>query len=114
MEYLNLARRTIIPAKQCSSFVTLDCFLMPLFLIFNIIIIRSIFHSHSTSTQNTSTKENETLLAVGTAYVQGEDVAARGRILLFSVVKNPENSQILVCFFDSSLFANKSFCFMFN
>lgn len=45
---------------------------------------------------NTSTKENETLLAVGTAYVQGEDVAARGRILLFSVVKNPENSQILV------------------
>jgi hypothetical protein len=53
-------------------------------------------------------------LAVGTAYVQGEDVAARGRILLFSVVKNPENSQILVCFFDSSLFANKSFCFMFN
>ncbi|KAJ6359475.1 hypothetical protein OIU76_001076 [Salix suchowensis] len=45
---------------------------------------------------NTSTKENETLLAVGTAYVQGEDVAGRGRILLFSVVKNPENSQILV------------------
>ncbi|KAJ6881037.1 hypothetical protein NC651_027777 [Populus alba x Populus x berolinensis] len=68
MEYLNLERRTIIPAKQCCLF---------------------------TSTQNTSTKENETLLAVGTAYVQGEDVAARGRILLFSVVKNPENSQIL-------------------
>ena len=68
------------------------------FFFFNIIIIRSIFHSHSTSTQNTSTKDNETLLAVGTAYVQGEDVAGRGRILLFSVVKNPENSQILVCF----------------
>ncbi|KAL4287449.1 hypothetical protein AHAS_Ahas19G0187300 [Arachis hypogaea] len=36
---------------------------------------------------NTSSKENETLLAVGTAYVQGEDVAARGRILLFSLGK---------------------------
>ncbi|GJV23654.1 putative reverse transcriptase domain-containing protein [Tanacetum coccineum] len=35
--------------------------------------------------ENTTTKESETLLAVGTAYVQGEDVAARGRVLLFSV-----------------------------
>ncbi|KAI3970200.1 hypothetical protein MKW92_050293 [Papaver armeniacum] len=45
---------------------------------------------------NTTTKENETLMAVGTAYVQGEDVAARGRILLYSIGHNAENSQILV------------------
>ncbi|WJX66694.1 hypothetical protein P8452_51226 [Trifolium repens] len=45
---------------------------------------------------NTSSKENETLLAVGTAYVQGEDVAARGRILLFSLGKNTDNPQALV------------------
>uniref|UniRef100_A0A0E0KNE4 Cleavage/polyadenylation specificity factor A subunit C-terminal domain-containing protein n=1 Tax=Oryza punctata TaxID=4537 RepID=A0A0E0KNE4_ORYPU len=44
---------------------------------------------------NTTTKENETLLAVGTAYVLGEDVAARGRVLLFSFTKS-ENSQNLV------------------
>ncbi|XP_076921796.1 cleavage and polyadenylation specificity factor subunit 1-like isoform X1 [Bidens hawaiensis] len=41
---------------------------------------------------NTTTRENETLLAIGTAYVQGEDVAARGRVLLFSVESNTENS----------------------
>ncbi|XP_015877866.3 cleavage and polyadenylation specificity factor subunit 1 isoform X1 [Ziziphus jujuba] len=40
---------------------------------------------------NTTTKENETLLAIGTAYVQGEDVAARGRVLLFSIGNNPQN-----------------------
>ncbi|CAI0403493.1 unnamed protein product, partial [Linum tenue] len=45
---------------------------------------------------NTTTKENETLLAIGTAYVQGEDVAARGRVLLFSLGKNTDNSQVLV------------------
>ncbi|XP_037491951.1 cleavage and polyadenylation specificity factor subunit 1 isoform X2 [Jatropha curcas] len=45
---------------------------------------------------NTTTKENETLLAIGTAYVQGEDVAARGRVLLFSVVKTADNPQVLV------------------
>ncbi|XP_050221974.1 cleavage and polyadenylation specificity factor subunit 1 isoform X2 [Mercurialis annua] len=45
---------------------------------------------------NTTTKENETLLAIGTAYVQGEDVAARGRVLLFSVMRSTENSQVLV------------------
>lgn len=45
--------------------------------------------------QNTSTKENETLMAIGTSYVQGEDVAARGRVLLFSFTKS-ENSQNLV------------------
>ncbi|KAL3524193.1 hypothetical protein ACH5RR_017027 [Cinchona calisaya] len=45
---------------------------------------------------NSSTRENETLLAIGTAYVQGEDVAARGRIVLFSVERNADNSQILV------------------
>ncbi|THG14963.1 hypothetical protein TEA_018972 [Camellia sinensis var. sinensis] len=45
---------------------------------------------------NTTTKENETLLAIGTAYVQGEDVAARGRVLLFSIERNPDNSETLV------------------
>ncbi|KAB1208163.1 Cleavage and polyadenylation specificity factor subunit 1 [Morella rubra] len=45
---------------------------------------------------NTITKENETLLAIGTAYVQGEDVAGRGRVLLFSVGKSADNSQNLV------------------
>lgn len=45
---------------------------------------------------NTTTKENETLLAIGTAYVQGEDVAARGRVLLFSIGKNTDNPQNLV------------------
>ncbi|KAI4363631.1 hypothetical protein MLD38_019823 [Melastoma candidum] len=44
---------------------------------------------------NTTTRENETVLAVGTAYVQGEDVAARGRILLFSVAKSADNSQVV-------------------
>lgn len=46
--------------------------------------------------QNTTTKENETLLAIGTAYVQGEDVAARGRVLLFSLGRNTDNPQNLV------------------
>ncbi|KAJ1403738.1 WD40/YVTN repeat-like-containing domain superfamily [Sesbania bispinosa] len=45
---------------------------------------------------NTTSKENETLLAIGTAYAQGEDVAARGRILLFSLGKNTDNPQTLV------------------
>ncbi|KAL8217963.1 hypothetical protein R6Q57_021336 [Mikania cordata] len=45
---------------------------------------------------NTTTRENETLLAIGTAYVQGEDVAARGRVLLFSVESSTENSQAKV------------------
>ncbi|GFQ05002.1 cleavage and polyadenylation specificity factor subunit 1 [Phtheirospermum japonicum] len=45
---------------------------------------------------NTSTQRNETLLAVGTAYAQGEDVAARGRVLLYSVEKNSDNSQVQV------------------
>uniref|UniRef100_A0A0D9W2W1 Cleavage/polyadenylation specificity factor A subunit C-terminal domain-containing protein n=1 Tax=Leersia perrieri TaxID=77586 RepID=A0A0D9W2W1_9ORYZ len=44
---------------------------------------------------NTTTKENETLLAIGTACILGEDVAARGRVLLFSFTKR-ENSQNLV------------------
>lgn len=44
-----------------------------------------------------TTKENETLLAIGTAYVQGEDVAARGRILLFSMGKDADNPQTVVC-----------------
>ncbi|GJR02154.1 cleavage and polyadenylation specificity factor subunit 1 [Tanacetum coccineum] len=45
---------------------------------------------------NTTTRESETLLAVGTAYVQGEDVAARGRVLLFSVENGTEGSQATV------------------
>ncbi|CAL9008552.1 unnamed protein product [Prunus brigantina] len=45
---------------------------------------------------NTTTKENETLLAIGTAYVQGEDVAGRGRVLLFSAGKSADNTQTLV------------------
>ncbi|KAK3142943.1 hypothetical protein QOZ80_4BG0354660 [Eleusine coracana subsp. coracana] len=45
--------------------------------------------------QNTTTKENENLMAIGTAYIQGEDVAARGRVLLFTFTKS-ENSQNLV------------------
>lgn len=45
---------------------------------------------------NASTKENETLLAIGTAYVQGEDVAARGRVILYSVGRNNDNPQNLV------------------
>lgn len=53
----------------------------------------NVFHQ----TQNTTTKENETLMAVGTAYVQGEDVPGRGRVLLFSFASNSEPSQNLVC-----------------
>ncbi|ONK71681.1 uncharacterized protein A4U43_C04F11250 [Asparagus officinalis] len=45
---------------------------------------------------NSTTKENESLLAIGTAYVQGEDIAARGRVLLFSIGRNSENLQNLV------------------
>ncbi|XP_038999549.1 cleavage and polyadenylation specificity factor subunit 1-like isoform X2 [Hibiscus syriacus] len=45
---------------------------------------------------NTTTKENETLLAIGTAYVQGEDVAARGRVLLYSIGRGTDNNQNLV------------------
>ncbi|XP_020084456.1 probable cleavage and polyadenylation specificity factor subunit 1 isoform X1 [Ananas comosus] len=45
---------------------------------------------------NTTTKENESLMAIGTAYVQGEDVAARGRVLLFSFAKTNESSQNLI------------------
>ncbi|MQM02178.1 hypothetical protein Taro_034945 [Colocasia esculenta] len=45
---------------------------------------------------NGTTKENEVLLAIGTAYVQGEDVAGRGRVLLFSINNNDDNSQNLV------------------
>ncbi|XP_078447996.1 cleavage and polyadenylation specificity factor 160 isoform X2 [Wolffia australiana] len=45
---------------------------------------------------NCTTKETEVLLAIGTAYVQGEDVAGRGRILLFSLGKDMDNPQNLV------------------
>ncbi|KAL1818556.1 hypothetical protein ACET3Z_013425 [Daucus carota] len=45
---------------------------------------------------NTTTRENETLLAIGTAYVQGEDVAGRGRVLLFSVERIAESSQTTI------------------
>ncbi|CAI9092100.1 OLC1v1027255C1 [Oldenlandia corymbosa var. corymbosa] len=45
---------------------------------------------------NSTTKESEILLAVGTAYVQGEDVAARGRIILYSVEKTGDSSPLTV------------------
>ncbi|XWS61045.1 hypothetical protein CRYUN_Cryun07bG0092000 [Craigia yunnanensis] len=45
---------------------------------------------------NTTTKENESLLAIGTADVQGEDVATRRRVLLFSIGRNTDNPQNLV------------------
>ncbi|KAL6503846.1 hypothetical protein OROGR_025769 [Orobanche gracilis] len=45
---------------------------------------------------NTTTQQNETLLAVGTAYAQGEDVAARDRVLLYSVEKNSDGVQAQV------------------
>ncbi|XP_011101138.1 cleavage and polyadenylation specificity factor subunit 1 isoform X1 [Sesamum indicum] len=45
---------------------------------------------------NTTTQGNETLLAIGTAYVQGEDVAARGRVLLYSVERTSDNVQAKV------------------
>ncbi|XP_057774463.1 cleavage and polyadenylation specificity factor subunit 1 isoform X2 [Salvia miltiorrhiza] len=45
---------------------------------------------------NTTAQRNETLLAIGTAYVQGEDVAARGRILLYSVERNSDSIQAKV------------------
>ncbi|KAH7853631.1 hypothetical protein Vadar_004892 [Vaccinium darrowii] len=53
------------------------------------------YYCFSDLPENT-TKENETLLAIGTAFVQGEDVAARGHVLLFSVDRNPDNLQTLV------------------
>lgn len=55
-----------------------------------------LYYCFSELPKNTTTKENETLLAIGTAFVQGEDVAARGHLLLFSVDKNPDNSQTLI------------------
>ncbi|EPS69122.1 hypothetical protein M569_05643, partial [Genlisea aurea] len=45
---------------------------------------------------NSTTQGNDTLLAIGTAYVQGEDVAGRGRLLLYSVERNPDNIQTKV------------------
>lgn len=38
-----------------------------------------------TTQQNIMTDQTQTMLAIGTAYVQGEDVAAKGRIILVSV-----------------------------
>lgn len=46
--------------------------------------------------QNASTKENDTLLAVGTGYLQGEDVASRGRVLLFAFGKSNDSTENLV------------------
>lgn len=40
--------------------------------------------------QNITTDQTQTLLAIGTCYVQGEDVAAKGRIILVSVGKDPQ------------------------
>lgn len=36
-------------------------------------------------------------MVVGTAYVQGEDVPGRGRVLLFSFASSSEPSQNVVC-----------------
>ncbi|WRX23068.1 Cleavage/polyadenylation specificity factor, partial [Theobroma cacao] len=46
--------------------------------------------------KNTTTKDNESLLAVGIAYIQEEDVAARGHVILFSIASNTDNPQNLV------------------
>lgn len=69
-------------------------------------------------------------MAIGTAYVQGEDVAARGRVLLFSIGRNADNPQNLVllgsyvlCFFSfilsfyfvlqlSAIYSNKADIFV--
>ncbi|KAK6243813.1 hypothetical protein QUC31_010222 [Theobroma cacao] len=48
------------------------------------------------SVPNTTTKDNESLLAVGIAYIQEEDVAARGHVILFSIASNTDNPQNLV------------------
>uniref|UniRef100_A0A7N0U7D7 Cleavage and polyadenylation specificity factor subunit 1 n=1 Tax=Kalanchoe fedtschenkoi TaxID=63787 RepID=A0A7N0U7D7_KALFE len=45
---------------------------------------------------NTTTKENDVLLAVGTGYVQGEDIASRGRVLLFSISKGADSAENLI------------------
>lgn len=42
------------------------------------------------SIKNITTDQTQTLLAIGTSYVQGEDVAAKGRIILVSVGKDPQ------------------------
>ncbi|KAE8681493.1 Cleavage and polyadenylation specificity factor subunit 1 [Hibiscus syriacus] len=60
------------------------------------LFFREFFYLDSALVQNTTTKENETLLAIGTAYVQGEDVAARGRVLLYSIGRGTDNNQNLV------------------
>lgn len=43
------------------------------------------------SIKNITTDQTQTLLAIGTSYVQGEDVAAKGRIILVSVGKDPQD-----------------------
>lgn len=47
--------------------------------------------------QDLSTDQTQTLLAIGTSYVQGEDVAAKGRIILVSVGKDPQEPSSWVC-----------------
>ena len=47
--------------------------------------------------QNIKTELTQTLLAIGTSYVQGEDVAAKGRIILVSVGQDPNDSASWVC-----------------
>ncbi|WRX22976.1 Cleavage/polyadenylation specificity factor, partial [Theobroma cacao] len=46
--------------------------------------------------KNTATKDNESLLAIGIAYIQGDDVAPRGCVILFSVGRNTDIPQNLV------------------
>lgn len=47
--------------------------------------------------QNVTTDQTQTLLAIGTSYVQGEDVAAKGRIILVSVGQDPQEPSSWVC-----------------
>ncbi|KAK6269988.1 hypothetical protein POUND7_007093 [Theobroma cacao] len=46
--------------------------------------------------KNTATKDNESLLAIEIAYIQGDDVAPRGCVILFSVGRNTDIPQNLV------------------
>nr|GEU86448.1 reverse transcriptase domain-containing protein [Tanacetum cinerariifolium] len=58
---------------------------------------------------NTTTRESETLLAVGTAYVQGEDVAARGHVLLFYVENGTEGHDDTYSVFRSQILTTELF-----
>ncbi len=50
-----------------------------------------------TTQQNIMTDQTQSMLAIGTAYVQGEDVAAKGRIILVSVGQGTNDPSTWVC-----------------